>query len=79
MNRVQYRYEVLLAESVDEIVHDQLEAAKSTYDSLFIFELKRFAQGGDNDAPAFIADLLPALLNDLLKSFDYGALVLSIV
>jgi hypothetical protein len=79
MDCIQYRYEVLLAQSVNEIVHDQFEAAESTYDSLFIFELKRFAQGGDNDAPAFIADLLSALLNDLLESFDHGALVLSIV
>jgi len=65
----------LLAQAIDVVADDKLEAAEATHNDLIALVLQRLTDRHNNYAPALIFDLLSTCLDDLFEAFDDGKLV----
>lgn len=79
MDCIQHRHKIILAQSVDKVIHHQLEATEAASNCLLTFVLQRLAYRYNNDPPAVVAYLLPTLLDDLFESFYHSKLILAVV
>ena len=75
VNGIQHRDKVLLAQSINVVADNELETAEATGYDLIAFVFQRLTNRNNDNAPAFILDLLTACLNNFLKAFEYGQFI----